>query len=118
MYPGLKTTSKTRPLMISKFEEYMLGDYPTIRSNRLIEEMKTFVWKTPTRAEHMSGFHDDLIFATMFAFWTRDTAIRVYGNQNEKQSSMVSSFDVKKQSAYSSGHANQNDNQGDYSWLY
>jgi len=89
VYPGLKTTRKTRPLLVSKLEEFLRKEYATIRSSRLAEELKTFVWKTSKRAEHLDGFYDDLIFATMFAFWSRDTAIRVFGNEREMNKGMV-----------------------------
>jgi intein/homing endonuclease len=89
VYPGLKTTRKTRPLLVSKLEEFIRKDYATIRSSRLVDELKTFVWKTSKRAEHLDGFYDDLIFATMFAFWSRDTAIRVFGNEKEMNKGMV-----------------------------
>ena len=135
VYPGLKTTSKTRPLMVNKFEEYMRKGYATIYSRRLTEEMKTFVWKTHTRAEHMQGFHDDLIFAAMFAFWTRDTALRIFGSQNQSQSSMVSSIDMqshtytgRKRNSQNnkssqgapiiSSSKNKTGNDDDISWLY
>jgi len=45
MTPGFTMSLRTRPLVINKGREYF-GDHSVIiRSKRLIEEMKVFVWK-------------------------------------------------------------------------
>ena len=44
MVAGFSTTSKTRPLIISKLDDYFRDKSVTIRSHRLIEEMFTFIW--------------------------------------------------------------------------
>jgi hypothetical protein len=130
VYPGLKTTRKTRPLLISKLEEFIRKDYATIRSSRLVDELKTFVWKTSKRAEHLDGFYDDLIFATMFAFWSRDTAIRVFGNEKEMNKGMVKGIKNKNSpskqipssgisSGKNSGNPYRDPSSGeDISWLF
>ena len=41
---GFSTTSKTRPLIISKLDDYFRDKSVTIRSHRLIDEMFTFIW--------------------------------------------------------------------------
>lgn len=83
MKPGVDTNSKTRPEIISKLNEYLRNKEVKVRSNRYCEELKTFVWKTPTRAEHMDGYNDDLVMASMFYFWVRDTALA--WNQKQKK---------------------------------
>ena len=52
-------SSKSRPLIIAKFEEF-IAQTITIKSQRLANEMKTFIWKS--RAE-MRGYNDDLVIA-------------------------------------------------------
>lgn len=94
--PGLHTSTKTRPIIVSKLEEYLREGYGTIRSKRLCEELKTFVWKKNGKAEHVSGYHDDLIFATMFLFWARDTAIRLRQDSEKKSHSIVRNIQSKK----------------------
>ena len=45
MVPGFTMTSKVRPMVIGKFQEYISDKGVTIQSKRLIEEMKVFIWK-------------------------------------------------------------------------
>ena len=42
--PGFTTSSKTRPLIVAKMEEFMRNKLIKINSNRLLSEMKTFIW--------------------------------------------------------------------------
>ena len=75
MTPGFTMSLRTRPLAINKGREY-LGDHSVIiRSKRLIEEMKIFVWKNG-RAEAQSGYNDDLVMSFNTAMYVRDTALK------------------------------------------
>jgi hypothetical protein len=76
MVAGFTTTTKTRPLIISKMEEYMREKSVIIRSSRLIEELFTFIWKV-SRPEAMHGYNDDLVMAFSISLWVRDTALRL-----------------------------------------
>jgi hypothetical protein len=75
MTPGFTTSLRTRPLLINKGREYF-GDHSVIiRSKRLIEEMKVFIWKNG-RAEAQSGYNDDLVMAYSIGMYLRDTALK------------------------------------------
>jgi hypothetical protein len=76
MVAGFSTTSKTRPLIISALDTYMNDKDILIRSNRLIDEMFTFIWHSG-RAEAMKGYNDDLIMALGIGLWVRNTALRL-----------------------------------------
>jgi hypothetical protein len=76
MVAGFSTTAKTRPLIISKLEEYMREKSVTIRSIRLIDELFTFIWKT-NRPEARHGYNDDLVMAAAISLWVRDTSLRL-----------------------------------------
>jgi len=76
MVAGFSTTSKTRPLIISKLDEYMREKSVTVRSSRLIDELFTFIWKG-NRAEAMQGYNDDLTMSLGIGLWVRDTALRL-----------------------------------------
>jgi hypothetical protein len=76
MVAGFSTTSKTRPLIISKLDDYLREKSFTVRSNRLIEELFTFIWNG-NRAEAMRGYNDDLVMALSIGLWVRDTALRL-----------------------------------------
>ena len=76
MVAGFSTTMKTRPLIVSKLEQYIREKEVTIRSTRLIDELFTFIW-IGNRAEAMRGYNDDLVMALGIALWVRDTALRL-----------------------------------------
>lgn len=76
MVAGFSTTTKTRPLIISKLDEYIRDKSITIRSIRLVDELFTFIWKNG-KAEAMRGYNDDLVMAMAIGLWVRDTALRL-----------------------------------------
>jgi len=75
MVPGFTMSSRTRPMVIGKFQEYISDRGVTIQSKRLIEEMKTFIWRNG-RPEAQSGYNDDLVMAFGIAMYIRDTALK------------------------------------------
>lgn len=74
--PGFGTTTRTRPLIIAKLEEYMTGQHLIVQSRRLIDEMWVFIWNG-NKPEAMKGYNDDLVMATAIGLWVRDTALRL-----------------------------------------
>ena len=76
MVAGFSTTSKTRPLIISKLEEFFREESVVVRSNRLIDELLTFVYIN-NRAQAMNGYNDDLVMSFAIGLWVRDTALRL-----------------------------------------
>jgi len=76
MVAGFSTTSKTRPLIISKLEEFFREESVVVRSNRLVDELLTFVYIN-NRAEAMTGYNDDLVMSFAIGLWVRDTALRL-----------------------------------------
>tara|TARA_B100000927_G_scaffold7388_1_gene5865 strand:- start:3713 stop:5287 length:1575 start_codon:yes stop_codon:yes gene_type:complete len=75
MVPGFTMSSRTRPMVIGKFQEYLSDKGVTLQSKRLIEEMKTFIWRNG-RPEAQSGYNDDLVMAFGIAMYIRDTALK------------------------------------------
>ncbi len=75
MVAGFTMSSKTRPMVIGKFQEYISDRSVTIHSKRLVEEMKVFIWKNG-RAEAQTGYNDDLVMAFGIALYVRDTALK------------------------------------------
>lgn len=79
MVPGFGTSVRTRPLIISKLDTYMRdvqNSAITIRSIRLIEELRVFIWDNG-KAQAQEGYHDDLIMALAIGLWIRDTALKL-----------------------------------------
>jgi phage FluMu gp28-like protein len=73
---GFTTSSRTRPLIISKLDEYMRDKAVQIKSQRVIDEMQTFVWHNG-KPQAQEGFHDDLIMSLCIGLWIRDTALQL-----------------------------------------
>ena len=76
MVPGVSTTSRTRPLMISALEMYMREKTPIIRSKRLIQELFVFVWLNG-KAQAQVGYNDDLVMSFAIGLWLRDTSLKL-----------------------------------------
>ena len=80
LVPGFTTSSKSRPLVISKLESYIRDRHVIIHSIRLIEQLKVFVWKqtgVTLKAEAMTGYNDDLVMSMGIGLWIRDVALRL-----------------------------------------
>ena len=80
--PGFTTSTRTRPLIISKLCEYMRDKTVIIHSKRTLDEMLTFIWENgkPVASEK---HHDDLIMALAIGLWVRDTALQLYEKRME-----------------------------------
>jgi hypothetical protein len=81
LVPGFTTSSKSRPLLISKLESYFRNKEVIVHSSRLIGELKVFIWHatgtSSSKAEAMKGYNDDLVMAMAIGLWIRDTALRL-----------------------------------------
>ena len=75
MVPGFTMSMRTRPLCINKFREFVGDRSVTIRSKRLLEEMKVFIWKNG-RPEAQSGYNDDLVMPFGVGMFLRDTSLK------------------------------------------
>lgn len=73
---GFSTTTKTRPLIISKLDTYFREKTIIVRSTRLIDELLVFIWVNH-RAQAMRGYNDDLVMSLAIGLWVRDTALRL-----------------------------------------
>ena len=59
---GFQTNAATRGPILTLLEERLRNRTLRVRSGRLIEELKTFVWKG-NKAQAKKGSHDDLVMA-------------------------------------------------------
>jgi hypothetical protein len=94
MVAGFSTTSKTRPLIISALDTYMNDKDILIRSQRLIDELFTFIWYNG-RAEAMKGYNDDLTMALAIGLWVRNTALRLRQEGIDLTKSMLNSTTIQ-----------------------
>jgi len=93
--PGFTTSSKTRPLIISKLEELIRNKLINIRSRRLFNEMKTFVWENG-KPQAMKKHNDDLIMACAIGCWVKETAFSINQRSVEYQKAFLSSMATSK----------------------
>jgi len=97
MTPGFTMSSRTRPMVVSKFRESISDKGVTIQSKRLIDEMKTFIWRNG-RPEAQQGYNDDLIMSFAIGQYMRDTAFK-YKQQNlDLTKNMLSNISSNKPS--------------------
>jgi len=75
MVPGFTMSMRTRPLCINKFREFVGDRSVTIRSKRLLEEMRVFIWKNG-RPEAQTGYNDDLVMSFGMGMFLRDTSLK------------------------------------------
>jgi hypothetical protein len=107
MTPGFTMNSRNRPMVIGKFLEAVGDRSVIIRSKRLIEEMKVFVWKNG-RAEAQPGYNDDLVISFGIGLFVRDSALR-FGQQNVDISrNLLNSITVTKTPYNGAYNHNQN----------
>ena len=107
MVAGFTTTSKTRPLIISKLEEFFREESVVVRSNRLIDELLTFVYIN-NRAEAMRGYNDDLVMSFAIGLWVRDTALRLRTQGVELTKKTLSKM-MDNEGVYTQEDINKND---------
>jgi len=89
--PGFSTTTKTRPLIIAKLEEFIRNKAININSLRIYNEFKTFVWHNG-KAEAMRSYHDDLVMAMAIACWVRDTALVINKKEIQYKKALLGSL--------------------------
>jgi intein/homing endonuclease len=76
MVPGFTTTMKTRPLIVSRLEMYFRERSIEVRSARLVNELRTFIWNG-NKPEALPKYHDDLVMSFSIGMWVRDTALKL-----------------------------------------
>jgi hypothetical protein len=93
--PGFTTSSKTRPLIVAKLEEFIRNKLINIYSSRIVNEFKTFIWHN-NKAQAMRSYHDDLVMALAIACWVRDTALEINKKDLDYKMAMINSFKVER----------------------
>tara|TARA_R100001015_G_C4634218_1_gene200305 strand:- start:3874 stop:5463 length:1590 start_codon:yes stop_codon:yes gene_type:complete len=89
--PGFTTSSKTRPLIVAKLEEFIRNKLIKVYSVRFSNELRTFIWQNG-KPQAMRGYNDDLTMALAIACWVRDTALTVNKREVEYKKACLSSI--------------------------
>jgi hypothetical protein len=85
---GFTTSTKTRPLIVAKLEEFVRNKLIRTYSSRLFHEVKTFIWQNG-KPQAMRSYNDDLIMALAIGCWVRDTALQVNHREIEYKKAML-----------------------------
>jgi hypothetical protein len=89
--PGINFNNK-RVQIIASFEEAMRHDFK-IYSNRLFNEMNTFVYING-RPDHQKGHHDDLIMSIAMACYVAESSFSQLTKVTEQTKAMLESWSV------------------------
>jgi len=76
--PGWHTDTRTRGILISHLQDTFISERIKIYSSRLINELKTFVWRNG-KAQAAKKATDDLVFAFMIADYIIESCILFLG---------------------------------------
>ena len=91
--PGLNFNNK-RVQIVASFEEALRHDYQ-VRSNRLLNELNTFIYING-RPDHQKGQHDDLIMAMAMAIYVGENSFSSLEKVTEQTKAMVDSWMVQE----------------------
>jgi hypothetical protein len=75
LVPGFTMSSASRPIIIERMRDFVETKQIRIRSIRLLEELRVFIWKN-AKPQAMSGYNDDLVMAFAISMYMRDSSIR------------------------------------------
>lgn len=69
---GFYTNYATKLQLIENMNKLFQSNWPKLREEAIIEEMRSFVWANEAKKQGAGaphGFHDDRVMATMLAYW-------------------------------------------------
>ena len=124
--PGFTMSMRTRPLVIAKMMDYVRERSVTIKSQRLLKEMRVFVWKNG-KAQAQTNYNEDLVMAFATGLYVRDTALRLRQqgmDLSRANLSAISNLNQRQGAAYTVGNMQNNpyivktpDGEQDITWL-
>jgi len=127
---GFTTSTKTRPLIVAKLEEFVRNKIITTRSSRVYHELKTFIWHNG-KPQAMRSYNDDLVMSLAIGCWVRDTALQVNKRDVEFKKAMLNSMyksdsimntAIKGMNGYSQSHNEKYKEEiqltKDFMWIY
>lgn len=96
--PGFQTTGKNRPLLVSNWEEMLRTKAYVIRSSRLLDEIKGFIWVNTgnaVRAQAAERMNDDLVIACAIGLFARNTTLRLTSRDTSQVNALLDSISVE-----------------------
>lgn len=92
---GFTTNAQSRGQILTKLEEVLRNNSVSFYSSRLIEELKTFVWKGQ-KAQAQKGKNDDLVIAAAIGTWLFDSDPKVNKQTVDLNKAMLAGFAVNR----------------------
>ena len=89
--PGFNANGVRLP-MIACMERNLREDTVKIRSERLVEEMKTFIYTESGRPDHAPGFHDDLLMALGMGLWVLEHSFKKLEKAKEQTKAILDAW--------------------------
>jgi hypothetical protein len=99
MVPGFTTSQRNRPSIIEKMRDCIENKVATIKSIRLLEELRVFIWKNG-KPQASPNYNDDLVMSFAVAMYLRETSLRF-----KRASESLTSLALNNYSKEPSGHA-------------
>lgn len=91
--PGWTSGPKSRDEVIAKLESVLRNQVIRLPSKRLVNELKTFVWRN-NKAQAMKGYNDDLVMALAIGVNLYENSGRVQYSQEEIAKGLISGMSV------------------------
>ena len=92
---GFSTSGVSRPKILTKLEEVIRNKQITVRSSRLYEELKTFIWKGQ-KPQAMRGKNDDLVISLAIGVWLYDTSSSYSKQSVDLNAVMLAAMGINK----------------------
>lgn len=94
---GFTTHAQSRGQILTKFEEVLRNNSVTFYSSRLMEELKTFIWKG-SKAQAQKGKNDDLVIAAAIGTWLFDSDPKINKQSTDLNKAMLAGFALNNKS--------------------
>lgn len=91
LIPGFIMSTKVRPSVLEKMRDFIENKTVTIRSVRLLEELRVFIWKNG-KQQAMSGYNDDLVMSFAIGMYLRETSLRFKKTANSLTEAALNSY--------------------------
>jgi hypothetical protein len=97
--PGFTTGPKNRHLVVNSFAEALTQKQYIIRSSRLLDEIKGFIWVNTgnqIRAQAAEKIHDDLVMALAIGIFVRSITLRLTSTDTLQTEALLNSISIEK----------------------
>jgi hypothetical protein len=101
---------RTKPLAVEKMRNFLENKIVNIKSLRLLEELRVFIWKNG-KSQAMQSYNDDLVMSFAIAMYLRETSLKFKTTADNLTYAALNSFTRTQDTAVaynSNNHYNQN----------